>query len=112
MRSEDWVRGRMLGSDSFGKVYIAIDRSTGEQFAVKSAGGEECSSLRRNARDVEALENEILILQQLECPQVCAKPADDSLLSSFAESSLATDRHCVSIPRVLTVRSGPYFGRS
>lgn len=78
MGGEDWVRGRLLGSGSFGKVYIAIDRSTGQQFAVKSAGGEECSSPRRNAQDLEALENETMILQRMECPQVRTEPADDS----------------------------------
>eukprot|EP00271_Cylindrocystis_brebissonii_P013031 TRINITY_DN32585_c0_g1_i1.p1 TRINITY_DN32585_c0_g1~~TRINITY_DN32585_c0_g1_i1.p1 ORF type:complete len:914 (+),score=118.85 TRINITY_DN32585_c0_g1_i1:396-3137(+) len=65
-----WRRERLLGKGSFGRVNMAVNVTTGEKFAVKSAGGEECYSPSQNAAHIAALENEIEILSSLQCDQV------------------------------------------
>eukprot|EP00270_Netrium_digitus_P009528 TRINITY_DN2895_c0_g1_i1.p1 TRINITY_DN2895_c0_g1~~TRINITY_DN2895_c0_g1_i1.p1 ORF type:complete len:494 (-),score=25.44 TRINITY_DN2895_c0_g1_i1:205-1686(-) len=60
-----WQKLRLLGSGSFGQVSLAVDVQSGNLLAVKSAGGEECSSPRKNAANVATLENEISILKDL-----------------------------------------------
>ena len=69
-KGRKWVLGRLLGSGAYGKVHLAVERCTGDFFAVKSAGGQDSRSPRRNAQDVAALENEISILTKTDCPQV------------------------------------------
>ncbi|GJP41560.1 hypothetical protein CLOM_g1221 [Closterium sp. NIES-68] len=77
----DWKRGRLLGSGSFGRVHIAVDNTSGDFFAVKSASSQPADRtsqaspqrqerLSNNNGAVEALENEISILSTLDCPQI------------------------------------------
>ncbi len=82
---EAWIRGRLLGVGAFGQVNLAMERVTGDLFAVKSTEDCCCSnsnkhkSTRSDGEDQDlgvaaaagnnslaALENEIQMLQDLE----------------------------------------------
>ena len=68
MAGRSWIRGKLIGAGTFGKVNLAIDREDGEVFAVKS--------VQVNGRGVgtevslPALENEIELLQSLDSKYV------------------------------------------
>ena len=68
MAARSWIRGKLIGAGSFGKVNLAIDREDGEVFAVKSVqvngrgAGAELS--------LQALENEIQLLESLDSKYV------------------------------------------
>ncbi|KAI4296161.1 hypothetical protein L6164_036142 [Bauhinia variegata] len=51
-----WVKGKLIGSGSFGTVHLAISKSTGGLFVVKQS---------RSDAGLEALENEVKILKSL-----------------------------------------------
>eukprot|EP00039_Didymoeca_costata_P027438 m.18391 g.18391 ORF g.18391 m.18391 type:complete len:544 (-) comp6300_c0_seq2:155-1786(-) len=59
-----WTRGKLLGSGAFGQVYLALDNSTGEEFAVKQVEiqGELGAE---NIKEVQSLEQEITLLKNL-----------------------------------------------
>ncbi|KVI03673.1 Pleckstrin homology-like domain-containing protein [Cynara cardunculus var. scolymus] len=82
-RSPNWVRGLCIGRGSFGTVSLAVDKSDGRRFAVKSV--EETSG-----RFSQALENEIRILKSLSSPYVVEYLGDDftSELSSVVYRNL------------------------
>nr|XP_043629913.1 mitogen-activated protein kinase kinase kinase 17-like [Erigeron canadensis] len=51
-----WVRGKMIGSGSFGVVHLAIKKSNGALFVVKSSESQEGNlSLEHEAKILEAL---------------------------------------------------------
>lgn len=56
-----WLKGKMIGSGSFGSVHLAMDKATGGLFVLKST-------------DLEAgfkcLENEVEILENLDSPHI------------------------------------------
>eukprot|EP00897_Mesotaenium_endlicherianum_P002627 jgi/Mesen1/2392/ME000157S01530 len=80
-----WVRGRLLGSGSFGSVHMAFHRTTGHIFAVKSVGKGGVSP-RKMAAELEALENEACILSQLrDCPQIVKYLGDDWTIEDGVE---------------------------
>ncbi|WJZ89101.1 hypothetical protein VitviT2T_008347 [Vitis vinifera] len=67
-----WIRAKRIGEGSFGTVDLAVTRSDGGVFAVKSVDrrvGQECR--------VEALENEIGVLRRLSSPYVVRYLGDD-----------------------------------
>lgn len=53
----EWVKGKLVGSGSFGTVHLAMSKSTGGLFVVKSAHTEA---------GFRALENEVKIVETLE----------------------------------------------
>ncbi|XP_028793868.1 mitogen-activated protein kinase kinase kinase 17-like [Neltuma alba] len=53
----EWVKGKLIGSGSFGTVHLAMSKSTGGLFVVKSA---------HTRAELAALENEVEILKNLE----------------------------------------------
>ncbi|KAL9246109.1 hypothetical protein vseg_019686 [Gypsophila vaccaria] len=57
IRPSDWVRGKFIGSGSFGKVHIAMHKTNGFLFIVKSS---------HLGATMKALENEVKILMKLE----------------------------------------------
>ncbi|OIW04376.1 hypothetical protein TanjilG_32568 [Lupinus angustifolius] len=67
-----WVRGKCIGKGAFGTVNIAVAKSNGQVFAVKSVD-------RKTGLpgQVEALENEIKILRRLDSPHVISFLGDD-----------------------------------
>ncbi|KAL4587767.1 hypothetical protein LXL04_000641 [Taraxacum kok-saghyz] len=66
----NWVRGVCIGRGSFGTVNLAVDKSDGGVFAVKS--------VKQNSRRFsQALENEIRILKSLSSPYVVGYLRDD-----------------------------------
>ncbi|KAF1869145.1 hypothetical protein Lal_00048426 [Lupinus albus] len=67
-----WVRGKCIGKGAFGTVDIAVDKSNGQVFAVKSV------DLKTGLPgQIEALENEIKILRQMNSPHVINILGDD-----------------------------------
>lgn len=56
-----WVRGKMIGSGSFGVVHLAIKKSNGALFVVKSSESQEGNL---------SLENEAKILETLDSPHI------------------------------------------
>ncbi|XP_059663848.1 mitogen-activated protein kinase kinase kinase 18-like [Cornus florida] len=71
-RNSNWVRGACIGRGSFGTVSLAVDKSDGHVFAVKSVDQSLCLSSQ-----LEALENEIQILRSLSSPYVVEYVGDD-----------------------------------
>ncbi|MFS7967711.1 putative mitogen-activated protein kinase kinase kinase STE-STE11 family [Helianthus anomalus] len=57
----EWDRGKMIGSGSFGVVHLAINKSNGSLFVVKSSDSQEGN---------QSLENEAKILQGLDSPHI------------------------------------------
>ncbi|CAL9061757.1 unnamed protein product [Musa banksii] len=71
--SRSWVRGRVIGSGSFGTVSLALDESSGEVFAVKSVPLHSS-----NPAPTLALDNEIRLLKSLRSPYVVEYLGDDT----------------------------------
>ncbi|KAL7583260.1 mitogen-activated protein kinase kinase kinase 17 [Lactuca sativa] len=57
----EWVRGKMIGSGSFGVVHLAINKSSGSLFVVKSSESQEGD---------QSLENEASVLKSLDSPHI------------------------------------------
>lgn len=72
-----WIRGNCIGQGSFGTVNLAVDKSDGHVFAVKSV--EQVSA---NTQSI-ALENEIKILRSLSSPYVVNYLGDDVSKENF-----------------------------
>ncbi|XP_072984809.1 mitogen-activated protein kinase kinase kinase 18-like [Typha latifolia] len=68
----NWVRGSCIGRGSFGMVSLAMYKSTGQVFAVKSINLNSSS-----LHSVSSLENEIKILRSLSSPYVVSYLGDD-----------------------------------
>jgi hypothetical protein len=62
-------RGELLGSGSFGKVYSALDLTTGAYVALKQVTVSDTAS-GRSQREVEALEHEVALLKTLSHPNI------------------------------------------
>jgi len=63
-----WVRGKMIGRGSLGRVFKALDQKTGQILAVK----EVTVDLRNEADQqfIEDLKNEVSIMQELQHPNI------------------------------------------
>lgn len=72
-----WLRGNCIGQGSFGTVNLAVDKSDGRVFAVKSAENTSANS------QLIALENEIRILKSLSSPYVVNYVGDDVSKENF-----------------------------
>lgn len=72
-----WLKGTCIGQGSFGTVNLAVDKSDGRLFAVKSV---ECTSA---TSQLIALENEIRILKSLSSPYVVNYLGDDVSKEDF-----------------------------
>lgn len=66
----EWVKGKVIGSGSFGTVNLAVDKATGSLFVVKSSN---------SSMGIEALKNEANILESLNSPHVvrCIKGSNN-----------------------------------
>ncbi len=86
-----WVKGELIGKGTFGRVYIALNASTGEMIAVKQVELPRTASDREDARQksmVAALKSEIETLKDLDHPHIVAYlgfEETSSFLSIFLE---------------------------
>jgi len=64
-----WRKGSMIGSGSYGRVYLGMNLSTGELIAVKQL--EYLDNVEADREKVESLEQEIEIMRTLRHPNVC-----------------------------------------
>ena len=55
-----WKKGDLLGQGAYGRVYSGLDLATGVSMAVK-----EMTFTKDNAKEVEELKNEIMLLRKL-----------------------------------------------
>ncbi|CAD6585096.1 MAG: hypothetical protein TREMPRED_004049, partial [Tremellales sp. Tagirdzhanova-0007] len=63
-----WVKGELIGKGSYGRVYIALNVTTGDMMAVKQVelpATERDRNDRRQLGMIEALQSEIALLQDL-----------------------------------------------
>jgi serine/threonine protein kinase len=68
-----WVRGELIGKGTYGKVYVALNATTGEMIAVKQVEIPRTESDRNDSRQVtvvEALKLESETLKDLDHPNV------------------------------------------
>ena len=68
-----WVRGKLIGKGTYGKVYLAFDVNTGEVFAVKRVEMPESASDRTDPKQklvLDAIKAESKTLQDLDHPHV------------------------------------------
>uniref|UniRef100_A0A0W0FGM3 Putative kinase-like protein n=1 Tax=Moniliophthora roreri TaxID=221103 RepID=A0A0W0FGM3_MONRR len=68
-----WVRGEMIGKGSYGKVFLALNATTGEMMAVKQVELPRTPSDRNDSRQitvVQALKLEIETLKDLDHPNI------------------------------------------
>ncbi|CAL9108831.1 unnamed protein product, partial [Musa acuminata var. zebrina] len=87
----NWVRGRPIGSGSFATVSLALDRSQGEVFAVKSVALNGA-----NLAAILSLSNEIRILSSVRSPYVVQYLGDD--VSREARSGACRNLHMEYLP--------------
>ncbi|CAB10150.2 MAP kinase kinase kinase Byr2 [Schizosaccharomyces pombe] len=65
-QSIKWIRGALIGSGSFGQVYLGMNASSGELMAVKQVILDSVSESKdRHAKLLDALAGEIALLQEL-----------------------------------------------
>lgn len=93
-----WVRGKCIGSGSFGTVNVAVNRLNGDVFAVKSVDRNAASCHHIPAIQIECLENEIRILRSLSSPYVVKYLGDDVSSESPTTSSSCRNLHLEYLP--------------
>lgn len=68
-----WVRGELIGKGTYGRVYLALNATTGEMIAVKQVEIPRTASDREDTRQVtvvEALKSESETLKDLDHPHI------------------------------------------
>lgn len=70
-----WVRGELIAKGTYGRVYLALDATTGEMFAVKQveipiAASTSDRKVSRQMEFVQALKTEIETLKDLDHPHI------------------------------------------
>ncbi|KAG1767230.1 kinase-like protein [Suillus occidentalis] len=70
-----WVRGELIAKGTYGRVYLALDATTGEMFAVKQVENPIAAStsdrkVTRQMEFVQALKTEIETLKDLDHPHI------------------------------------------
>lgn len=68
-----WVRGELIGKGNFGRVYLALNATTGEMIAVKQVEIPRTASDKNDTRQVtvvEALKLESETLKDLDHPNI------------------------------------------
>lgn len=76
-----WVRGEIIGHGSLGQVFLALNQTTGQIFAVKEVRFDQ-----RDKADLtfkQALENEISICKELHHPRIVSYLGHDDIESSL-----------------------------
>lgn len=85
-----WIKGRLIGSGSFGTVYLGMNSFTGELMAVKQVElpSDESESAQRKKSMVDALQREMDILRELQhenIVQYLGTNSEDNVLNIFLE---------------------------
>lgn len=104
----NWVKGELIGKGSYGRVYLALNVTTGDMMAVKQVelpANEQERNDSRQTSVVDALKSEIDLLKDLYHPNIVAYLGEFRVerLSSFADSILRMRGECgapVNLPRV------------
>lgn len=68
-----WVRGELIGKGTYGRVYLALNATTGEMIAVKQVEIPRTASDKSDSRQitvVEALKSESETLKDLDHPNI------------------------------------------
>jgi serine/threonine protein kinase len=67
-----WVRGELIGKGNFGRVYLALNATTGEMIAVKQVEIPRTASDKNDTRQtvVDALKLESETLKDLDHPNI------------------------------------------
>lgn len=71
----NWVKGQLIGKGSYGRVYIAMNLTTGDMIAVKQVelpATERDRNDSRQAGQIESLRQEIALLKDLYHPNIVA----------------------------------------
>jgi mitogen-activated protein kinase kinase kinase len=68
-----WVRGELIGKGTYGRVYLALNATTGEMIAVKQVELPQTASDKNDSRQhtvVQALKMESETLRDLDHPHI------------------------------------------
>jgi mitogen-activated protein kinase kinase kinase len=68
-----WVKGELIGKGTYGRVYLALNVTTGDMIAVKQVEMPRTDRDREDTRQtgmIEALKSEIALLKDLDHPNV------------------------------------------
>src|SRR5258705_9652343 len=68
-----WVRGELIGKGTYGRVYLALNATTGEMIAVKQVEMPQTASDKADSRQhvvVQALKSESETLRDLDHPNI------------------------------------------
>jgi mitogen-activated protein kinase kinase kinase len=70
-----WVRGELIAKGTYGRVYLALNSTTGELFAVKQFENPIAASAsdrkdNRQMESVQAFKTEIEMLKDLDHPHI------------------------------------------
>ena len=68
-----WIRGELLSKASYGRVYLALNATTGEMIAVKQVEIPQTASDKNDSRQstfVQALKSESETLKDLDHPNI------------------------------------------
>jgi serine/threonine protein kinase len=68
-----WVRGELIGRGTYGRVYLALNATTGEMIAVKQVELPQTASDKNDSRQhtvVQALKMESETLRDLDHPHI------------------------------------------
>jgi mitogen-activated protein kinase kinase kinase len=71
----NWVKGELIGKGSYGRVYIALNISTGDMMAVKQVelpATERDRNDRKQLGQIESLRVEIALLKDMYHPNIVA----------------------------------------
>lgn len=70
-----WVKGDLIGKGTYGRVYLALNATTGDMIAVKQVEMPTTDSDREDVKHIgmiDALKGEIALLKDLDHPNVVA----------------------------------------
>ncbi|XP_074275060.1 mitogen-activated protein kinase kinase kinase 17-like [Silene latifolia] len=82
----EWGKGKLIGSGSFGQVYIAINKNNGQLFVVKSSHCEVgMKSLEKEVLILSKLKNSPYIVQFIGKEITYAPPNNERILNVFME---------------------------
>ncbi|XP_011089517.1 mitogen-activated protein kinase kinase kinase 3-like [Sesamum indicum] len=88
-----WVRGPCIGRGAYGTVSLGVTTSSGDVFAVKSV--DLASAL---PSQIEALENEIRVVQSLSSPYIVKYLGDDTTMEGSSPTTSLRNLHMEYLP--------------